>query len=801
MGLRNQILKTVGGQLAKTSDEELQNQAQMSGMAATPTSPMEAGVLTQNPDVAKMAGTPANKLSAMRQSIKDNLNQQTQTRQRQDYQGPSAEAEKKKAALGQLAPLGSLDSRVQQITQTAFQGQATELKPAVDDTKLETKRAPGVSDDDWAKAKTSAANVAAGTATPADYVALARGMGKPTLSQAELSGVLSGPADAVSKAIQAATPNELRASQLYNTEELAQVGGVLGISPQDMSNYTVAQLQDAVNRYQTQQTTDVSKLKAMANSPDASPAERAQARRLLAESGASGERAAEEETKTLEQKVQDGDEITFMGRKMPVEEALKDESIAGAVKSYFDDAAFAENLKKTEPALAQLIESNRGQFQKYAQGIDDSAKAFNDTQTYNQNIGKMPDGSAISSDIMSKLIPGFGTPQADKFAEPPLLQAIKQNTFPASARSAIVQSLKGLTDSGLLDEFKSMSAQDLSALGLTGSTAEVQQKLDKAINYKTVQNEFAKTDAASSPEAFLSGFFGVGLKELQTTTLPNLAKQIALGGNPQAKQALAMLDANNDGKVDDVKEIQARLRQTPTGSLKDVLMGNASLPESTIKALPTTDSPLAQKLLGSIDTAGNLNLDVLKNKATKGQLSYDDLGAIAMTTDSGQKLKPELLQLQQQIGNNLYDSAVKSNTDGKIFKDITTVGGIGKYSKDDLSKAIDVAKTSAINPALPPAIQDRFKKQLNQLTELQSTYTTMDKLGKVLNEHDPITGATFRTMLKTGYGNVPKYTDQLWTQSMDEWKKTGKMPQAMSKILDALKKQAPGDMYRQKVFG
>jgi uncharacterized protein YerC len=495
--LRN-ILRTGSGQLAETSLEELSNQA---GRDIAPKQPLESSVIGGNPHQAKMAGSKAQKDSALRQSLSEPQRLSTALR-RQDVRRDTTTDEQGRLERGQrLEQLGSLEGRVEELA-----NQALDQSNADADVELGIN---SESPEEVALLERIRANPQ-DTSTIAEFNRLkGRTQANNILSAEEILQQFdktTGIGDALAGSVQ----DSIQAGAL-NFEDMGfsspnEVAELLGVNPEQLGQFSVQELIDSVNSQIEQEFTEVNDLQNQANDPFLGAAERAEARKRLREAGAVGVRSAESDIDKMADEIADANTVEFMGEELQIEELLDNDYISGLAANYFDDPNFAEQLREEEPGLVTFITKHENLLKDAATEVGEGVKEFAKLQQENLNVGKVAGGQRLSEDVMKSIFPDYGEITDQKYNKnsSPLLTYLSDPRTTSGAQIETVQNINNITKTRpeLASDIATLNKQQLESLGFTGrnpqALEDVQAYYDTYDTYQRTGGNLSENDILSS---------------------------------------------------------------------------------------------------------------------------------------------------------------------------------------------------------------------------------------------------------------------------------------------------------------
>lgn len=725
--IRKNLSRGPGGQLSSTSGEELQNASQALERPTVPTVPSEAAAITANPDVAKMAGTPANLQNAVRQSVRKEMDRATVER----TQAPSkvlspAQKQQEEQAKQLQENIKDLPARVQKLSQTLFQNTSQQaLTPGLNAPAFDAERPPTMNDADWETAKGLATSIAAGTASTSELARLQNMLGKP-IDGDTIKKWVSGPQEAVANAIATALPDTASLAEVYpEPEKMQAIAEALGVPLEQVQGMSFKQFQDAVKGKQAKDFSDTEALRRQAVDPSLSPAERDAARRALKDAGASGLSSIERDVAKVEDRIASGDQIMFNGQSMGIEEALSDDNLKGTIKRYFEEPDFAAKLAASEPDLTNLIENNKEYFQQQAAKIEPVLAEFTRIQEANSKLNDLGNGLKVSDDIMKQLIPEWGTATSVQLAEPPIVSAIKQ--FGEADKATLTSNINKFAPyPELVNELKAFDANALLKEGFLdkgkdGQPSTVDTLLNTYQDFKSIEN-MAPQAATTVDVQNLLGAETLNITEEQLDdywTLINLGQD----KDGQIAKFMNVIDSNRDGKPDAPGEVIAKAKELISGgqpvNLKSLLARGIPNPEG-----------IAKSGLGS--AGGKLADNSVKSMVDKFKDVLNLSGTVK--ADGASKLSKmpleDLLQFESLTGkagplSDMINNKAEEKAYSLIPSTVTSFLQSGNFSSGDLTSVGDMynqLKAMEADPAVPQIVKDKFKERYYQAAKMEATY-------------------------------------------------------------------------------
>lgn len=708
MAFRDQLRKyKVGTGLAQSSSEELNSLTAQAERPGAPISPMESSVIGASPDVAKMAGTPAQKTSALRFAIQQskNLSDQQRTAQQRgatsDEQGQVAKAE-------QAQKLGGLQGRVQALTSqllTQAQGQAGTAQMQVNPETL--NQFPPESQ---AEATELLNKLGSNTATNQDILRLNQLLGKTSqadmLNADQIKANFMPAASAIGTNIAQATPDQVSVSQIDPTTlgfaDMNELASTLGIPPEELGDLSLQDLQKQAQEMFTKEFTKVSSLEAKANDVNLGPAERAEARKELRDLGAVGVREAESATDKLADQIANADEVKFNNETMPIKDMLSDEFISGVVARYInsdDIDPFKDELKANEPELVDWIESNKAALEMAAKNVDEDVQRFAEIQQNNNNFKNVNGGEPLSDNIMKAVIPDWGSLRAEEYnisEMPSFIQALHSETADPAGQANLRAAVDTLnqTSPDLVKQLAQMSQQNLADFGLTVAPDPQDPRYQKWQQYQSYLKDYQGIQAMDqNPDSIAKAVFGRGASFSELENLVREARKRERSGlfqDPGMGQLLQALDPDRDGELPSQDEIRAKLKDfyTSGGQPFGLISAMQQLPES-----PSMSAQKGTEYVKTIDPLYEKVKDAFGDSKDPKSISSTEASKIAKNLNAA-----EIQELYNRASGKFKKNTGALNTfvDAyrKYFKPKEVIGGRFDSLMNATSKLINKARES-----------------------------------------------------------------------------------------------------------
>ena len=491
-----QTLRGAGGGLFETSAE----QAKQLGV----TSPMMLANQGQqiNPDQAKMAGTPAQKGSALRAAVRGEQDLATAKR-RQGVRGEASEQELGKMARAKrLEAAGNLGGRVQEKIDAQLQAAFANQQATADAGQITVVADPEtgvVLTDDQVKLVQKIINSTDPQLQANDLVALNQALGRTKL-QADASSPPDGSdvmlnadevadffggqvaasgaaAQAQFDSVDSAIEQGLLNFKDFGYDNQEQLESDLGLEAGALGTMTVEKLVSTIDQAIEKEYKQVENLQARASDPSLSPALRAEAKAQLREMGAVGVRSAESSMDQLAEDIEDAATIQVGGEETTVQELLDSEFMSALAANYFEGTDAQRETIKNDPALkdfVKYIEQHKDVFADAVQEVTDDVKEFWQNQQNNSKIAEVA-GVTIDDEVMAKLLPEWnqistqdwwdeneGKPSAS-------VPAIITELHGSESPELVVGKFKQVTDNypNMVSEFKNLTSEQLYDLGMT----------------------------------------------------------------------------------------------------------------------------------------------------------------------------------------------------------------------------------------------------------------------------------------------------------------------------------------------
>lgn len=453
-----------------TPTSQLAGQA---GLTAPPTTPAGVGALGGTAQQQAMAGSVAQKTSALRQSLDSQTTLGEAEADKRYRSAASAEEQKK---LDQQKRLGEVFGGTQQKVQDLIGAEMN--KQAGPSVRLETAGAVTTTDPaKQAEVDATFSQIVSGVDTQANIVKL---MGLTGQTQEQIAAAAQ---DAAAKQLQSgagkaaagavADSSKVNVSALLpnlgtTREELATL---LGLDPTAIDTMSLADLDEAVKATATQGAAlSVAETGAASQNANLGAAERASLREASIEQSTTGQAASEAQLLDLGHALESAEVVRFGGKEYTVEQLLSDDNISKLVSDYLTnpDSETSKQLA-ADPNAAGLL----GFVNKYKQALTDAATSVGKAtaessriQSENKALAQVGDLSIPDSVMKALYGDKWGTPQAAQLAPTGIAQALKN--MATKDLAAIKPQLTEMFAAAQADPSLAADIKNLSASGIKG---------------------------------------------------------------------------------------------------------------------------------------------------------------------------------------------------------------------------------------------------------------------------------------------------------------------------------------------
>jgi hypothetical protein len=459
------------GGILKTSTEEVSNLAGKAGLQAAPTDAMNTGALGGNADQQKMAGTPNQVANALKLSLRPSETLAQAERVESGRTTAMGEAGRElPESLKQLAGLGGkIGAAIGQavagagpkveLNQTAISALPVDKQEPV---KAAASAFHAVMNN---PASTSAQKIAALNTLTALIPDGATGVAKlfGTDHATWVKSIQENPAF-----------NDVTLKDLNAVGGTVDTGSILAVLREMDPSLTMegleklgwGEVKNRVNNYLGSRYMDVDNLTRQAQDLTLPSNVRNEAVKRLRQLGVAGVTQAAEQAKSLSDAIEQGDNITFNGQEMELDEVLNDEFIGKTLKGVLENPEMLNNLKGTpfEGLIDQISKYSTELAAKY--GVDPTKASELTTliATKKANIegvnkavtdlGFDGDISGLSSDVMTALGLTKGMADGTEAFDPMKNTSTLYKTLmglPVEMRGEMAGKIKGMTAAQIKD--------------------------------------------------------------------------------------------------------------------------------------------------------------------------------------------------------------------------------------------------------------------------------------------------------------------------------------------------------------
>lgn len=671
------------GQLQEVSEEELQNLSKAADLPAPPTSPSGAAGLGASEDAAKMAGTKAQKTAALDVAAKPQETLAGAERQAAPRTEATTEEQAASKKQQQLATMGSLGSRVDQLIDVMFKPQ--------DDAVVQIRAASleELPEDVRGNLGPMLSNLAA-TTDPGEQLqileqirAMARNRGVDLeLSPESVSKYFEEAGIAGGAGIAAAVDDQITVAQLdpaaLGFESSAEMAGLLGVSPGELEAMTLAQLQERVAQVQQEDFQRVDRLQRELADPNTSPARREQLQRELAGLSQVGVTGVESQMESLTQSIEQADLIEFGGQEMKVEELLDNEKISDMVAQYLEnpDSEFAKGLAKEEPGFVEWIGKHEQALEKAVEQLESAAgklQAKEDFATQLKELG----GITLGTDVIDAMFPKgeFSPEDVKTLQDSDFYKMMLDPNVSKTKRESVARFLeKGAEiDPEIIKDFVKLPRKFLDK--------RVGRYLDTYIDYRKQLDQFDTLDPKNA-DAMLDFVFGQNVSVDQIKKRMEEEKVLQQAGFPNKYNELK----RKLGDPLDPKTLYSKIKgglKTNKGakdlddwiSKRDVFAHSLDLKKTSgVRNMTKEDRAILNKALPALKDDGQLNLKEMLDVGMHPNSLKD------IKTLGGLKLGPKAKEQVEKQATALMKKQVYSMIEGVIGRRLTDQALSGKIT-------------------------------------------------------------------------------------------------------------------------
>lgn len=618
--------------------------------ATTPLSATQAGA---SDDSAKMALTPQAR-TGLAAKIADNAKSTLEGAKRLREPSPTkaAPTPEEEAFQARLQKLGGLGGRIQQmVNQSIASAAQAPTSIQVSDAYISTLPRNQQQPYQDAVGKINQA-LTAGGAGLADVLAdINTKFNDPMIAETLQKDVATAVASSIAKGVidpDQININTLMTAGVLKPEDIgseAELSKALGTSWMSM---TPKQLAASMDRYKAKEAGDVAALQRQLNDPMLPPLAKEDIKDRLWELGYSGQVAREADVDRLAKQVEASGKITLNGEVRDIDEALADEGLMSTFGDYLrGDAAFKSKFQKANPELAAWLDKNAEGMGQALQTIEETDKQLGEIMTKNKAMFEFEDTS-MDPTVIQAVFPDWAP---GKFYSKELASNNKLWNFlqeqkakdPKMATQLVgVLNTIGKADPDMVADALKMAMESPARFQELITGLETNGDRIAAAARTSTPPPSAKT---ATVDNIVDWLFGDDMSsgDIQAQ-LADLSSKAPFDKNAaSAYSRLAnIFDANRDGKLDDIKDIQPRAAAYQTkGGLDKVLKGSNDVSGlvDAASARIKVDNPLmgvlSEYLTGPADTLDPKEMDIILNNIG------DDPGMIEDLYTSDFKMDPK----------------------------------------------------------------------------------------------------------------------------------------------------------------
>lgn len=744
------LVRGPGGLLQEETQESVQDLSQQAGLAAPPLTPVGTAAIGGTPKQQDMAGSAAQKQAALNiaaTASPDTNLQQAQRRQPVRTQATDQEQQKIEKSQN-LQNLGSLGDRVHDFI-SGQMNKLTSQQAQVQVAGTVSGRAGALTSQQAAAVKPLLEQLASDPNNMQLQLQVNQALGYDVsrqLSPTEINQLYANATESIAQSGAQAVQDTLTANDLiaqgglgYDQSQLAQL---LGVPPESVGSMTVQQIQDQVTKLMSDEFSSTQQLEQQAQSGQLGVAERGLARQAAREASAVGTRSSEADVASLEQQIQNAEQVSFGGRVMSIEEMLSDDNISRTISDYLNaapDSPQRKQLEQAEPQLVEFIRRNEAVLDDAAKALSQGASQFQTLQTENKRRATL-DG-LLSDELASAIVPGFNELSAESIdpSKIPVLAVAQSMTGPQ--KQMYTQNLAQITQQfpGAAEELRGLNANDIAQLDLANPNGRWNEYVNQQRRYQEIMN-IPDNDI----NALMSAVYGTDAN-WEADLQQNAAMSVL--GLAKPNKTLKLVDSDRDGKPDSPQAIKARMVYGQP-SLRDAISGtskvkdtkdyapNAQLQEydkaTMLGAVADGDKEAIQSALysrlGDRASDGVIDAkDIAKSFSKPGKNYSERLGTLQelLYLDSKAKLDPETKATLSQV----IDTQRTAATDSYLSRKDT-----GFTISDQVEKLFNEEYEPGGMPGTklkfidtPQAMLNKFPALLDQIVAAKETLKTQKK--------------------------------------------------------------------------
>jgi hypothetical protein len=328
-------ISTLGQRVIETSEKGQADLTKAAGINALPTTPLNAQVIGANADSAKMTGTPAQQKNAIKFSMEDQ--QELSDIQRTDRVGVVKDD---RTTNKGLAGLGSLRNRVVELTVDKIkQQQLKQLVPP----NISLDAAKTMSNDEPTQQKIVSLATTVQTETDPTKKLTAYSELKGLVSAAQLTQLVGADASNFAQSVASQIDDkfmfkDIPISLIQDAGiDMNDIATAAGIPSEDLGKMSWGEVKQKVSEEQTKRFADIPQLESIAFDATQPMQAQIEARKRLRELGVAGSRAAEKQTKTLVDRIEQDEVLTIDGKNYTIDSILNNATIQDSLIQAVDN--------------------------------------------------------------------------------------------------------------------------------------------------------------------------------------------------------------------------------------------------------------------------------------------------------------------------------------------------------------------------------------------------------------------------------------------------------------------------------
>lgn len=424
--MADNLIQSKGKNALTTQKEELKR----SGIVT----PVGASIAGQNPDQAKMYGTPAQ------------TQKKIETIQQQPAVSTATAPSEKQKKAEELQGLSGIQSQVQALADQRL-NELQDVTPALSISEDVLKTYP-TGTKEILDAYTAAPTEETKAAAIANLSSL---LGRELTTQ-ELESFFQSKEETIASGAQIAPVKigDLGLGNLVKPE-------TLGLSQEEFDNLSLDDFKQKMSDLQKQEFQSTENLQLqMAN---AVGQQREELKQKFSQAGVAGDIGVEQQVSNLMSRVEEGDEITFGGEKIKLQDLLKDDGLSDIVLTAFQNADFMKKLQETEPEFATWLNENKAALESVFDELGDAGANVQQATAKRKELLNTTPLSIVES-ILGDRLPEFMT--LGDMTE--LENQLNSNPIWAAMADSSMLKDRVLKDKKLIGSLSGLSAEQINSI-------------------------------------------------------------------------------------------------------------------------------------------------------------------------------------------------------------------------------------------------------------------------------------------------------------------------------------------------